>query len=269
MQAIRGGWTMLRIVLHIIAGIGRELVFRLRYGRHWFMERRGRDAIQTWMRDLLRIMRIEVKTAGTLPRETVLLVSNHITWLDIIVLSSTYPYSFLSKSEVRHWPLIGVLTAMSGTLFIRRSDVRSLKHSIHIIRNRLRHGRSVSMFPEGTTYAEGLGSFKTGLFSAAIEAQVKVQPVAIRYLRGGETDRSAAYVDDDNFVINLMRQAGKTGLTVELQFLPAILPNCDRRELAHQAHASIKECQRQWIEGPQASDSYNRFLQQMARRKIA
>jgi len=268
MEVLRGSWTMARIVLHIFTGITRELFFRLRYGRHWFMCRRGRNAIQAWMRDLLHIMRIEVKTKGTLPRETVLLVSNHITWLDIIVLSSTYPYSFLSKSEVHSWPLIGALSAMSGTLFIRRSDVRSLKTSIRIIRDRLCHGRSVSMFPEGTTYAEGLGPFKTGLFAAAIEAQVKVQPVAIRYLRNGEVDRSAAYVDDDNFIVNLMRQAGKTGLSVELQFLPTIAPNCDRRELAQQAHTVIEECQRHWTEGPQ-SDSYLRFLEQTASRQIA
>lgn len=259
---------MLRIVLHIFSGIFQELYYRLRYGHQWFMHKRGRDAIQAWMRKLLRIMRIEVKTRGELPAETVLLVSNHITWLDIIVLSSTYPYSFLSKSEVRSWPLIGALSAMSGTLFIRRSDVRSLKTSIRIIRDRLHHGRSVSMFPEGTTYADGLGPFKTGLFAAAIEAQVKVQPVAIRYLKNGELDRSAAYVDDDNFVINLIRQAGKTGLSVELEFLPTIAPNCDRRELAQLAHAAIDECQRQWQEGPQ-SDSYQRFLQQTARRQIA
>ena len=259
---------MLRIVQHIFSGIAQEVFFRLRYGRHWFMHSRGRDAIQAWMRLLLRIMRIEVETRGELPRETVLLVSNHITWLDIIVLSSTYPYSFLSKSEVRRWPLIGALSAMSGTLFIRRSDVRSLKSSIRIIRDRLYHGRSVSMFPEGTTYAEGLGPFKTGLFAAAIEAQVKVQPVAIRYLRDGEADRSAAYVDDDNFIVNLVRQAGKTGLSVELQFLPTISPNCDRRELAQHAHAVIDECQRQWIQGP-PSDSYLRFLEQTASRQIA
>jgi 1-acyl-sn-glycerol-3-phosphate acyltransferase len=261
-------WTLARIVLHILAGIVREVMFRLRYGPQWYLRPGGRNAIQAWMQGVLRILRIKVKVHGRLPKETVLLVSNHITWLDIIVLSSTYPYSFLSKSEVRRWPLIGALSAMSGTLFIRRDDVRSLKTSIHTIRDRLRQGRSVSMFPEGTTRAEGLGPFKTGLFAAAIEAQVNVQPVVIRYLRNGKPDRSAAYIDDDNFMINLAQQAGKKGLVVELYFLDSITPNCDRRELAQHAHMAIDECQRK-ISGQGQSDSYHRFLEQTASKKIA
>ena len=268
MRVLRSSWTLSRIVLHIFTGIAREMLFLLRFGRGWFLQRRGMDAIQAWMQGLLRIMHIEVKVSGDLPRETVLLVSNHITWLDIIVLSSVYPYSFLSKSEVRSWPIIGALTAMSGTLFIRRDDVRSLKHSIRTIRDRLHKGRSVSMFPEGTTRAEGLHPFKTGLFAAAIEAQVKLQPVTIQYLSNGERDLSVAYVDDDNFMINLAQQAGKKDMTVELHFLPSIMPNCDRRELAHLAYTAIKERQYQLNEKSHIDNAYQ-FIPQTAQQKIA
>ena len=268
MRILRITWTLSRIILHILTGIARETLFRIRFGRNWFLQRRGRDAIQAWMQGLLRIMHIEVKLNGKPPRDTVLLVSNHITWLDIIVLSSVYPYSFLSKSEVSRWPLIGTLTAMSGTLFIRRDDVRSLKTSIRTIRDRLRSGRSVSMFPEGTTRAEGLNPFKTGLFAAAIEAQVQVQPVMIRYLRNGDRDRSVAYVGDDNFMINLAQQAGKNDMVVELYYLPTITPNCDRRELAHLAQAAIGECQQRLSEKKYIDSNY-RFIGQPAQQKIA
>lgn len=247
MRTLRSAWTLLRIVLHIFNGIVRELFYYQQLGPEWYLQKRGMRAIQTWMRTLLSIMRIEVRVEGKLPASTVLLVSNHATWLDVIVLSSVYPFSFLAKSEVSRWPLIGRLSAMSGTLFIRRSDVRSLQSSIRTIRDRLKRGRSVSMFPEGTTHASGLGNFKTGLFAAAIESQTRVLPAAIRYLQDGQAARGVAYVDDDIFVINLIRQASRKAMTVELRLLDAIPAETDRRRLAQRAHAAIRACQQDWL----------------------
>ncbi|MBD3669703.1 MAG: 1-acyl-sn-glycerol-3-phosphate acyltransferase [Gammaproteobacteria bacterium] len=239
MRPLKALWTLLRVLTHIAVGLGMELACRLRWGRQWFLQVRGKREVQRWKQKLLKILHIEVEVRGQLPGQAVLLVANHMTWLDIMVLGSVQPYHFLSKSEVSHWPLIGGLVAMSGTLFIDRSNRRSMRHSLKAIIKRLQRGHSVVIFPEGTTRACGLNPFKTGLFASAGDAPVKVQPVLIEYCYRGQPDTSIAYVDDDNFFINLMQQAAKDKIHVRLHYLPVIEPHHDRRVLAQRAREAI------------------------------
>lgn len=234
MRSLNTVWTLSRIVFHILRYLGLMLIQALRHGRHWSLSNSGKQAIQTWAKQLCAILKIDIQLQGEPPTQTVLLVSNHISWLDILALATLYPYSFLSKSELRRWPVIGFIAASSGTLFIKRHSVSGLKHALRDVTRRLQQGRSVCLFPEGTTIANGMNPFKSGLFDTALQAGVPIQPVAIEYLQD-----DAAYVDDDHFVSHLIRQAGKQTIHVKLHFLPMLEARGDRRELARQAQAMI------------------------------
>lgn len=236
MRFLNTVWTLSRISLHIVRCLGMMLGQILRHGRHWSLKETGKHAIQKWMMQLCQILGLEVEVEGDISDQTVLMVCNHISWLDIIVLSSHYPYSFLSKSEIRRWPIIGFLAYSSGTLFIRRHSVSGLKHAVRDVSKRLQQGRSVCLFPEGTTNDGGVQPFKSGLFTTATEAGVAVQPVAIEYLHD-----DAAYVDDDHFLRHLLKQAGKHSIHVRLRFLPPIQAEGDRRDIALRAQTVIAQ----------------------------
>ncbi|MDH5184294.1 MAG: 1-acyl-sn-glycerol-3-phosphate acyltransferase [Gammaproteobacteria bacterium] len=236
MRFLNTVWTLSRISLHIVRCFGMMLGQFIRHGRHWSLNDAGKQAIQQWMSRLCVILGVEVEVEGEVSEKTVLMVCNHISWLDIIVLSSHYPYSFLSKAEIKHWPIVGLLAASSGTLFIKRHSLSGLKHAVADVGRRLKQGRSVCLFPEGTTTAQGVQPFKSGLFVTAAQAGVAVQPVAIEYLQ-----EDAAYVDDDHFLSHLLKQAGKHTIHVRLRFLPPIQADGDRRNIAQQAQAVIAE----------------------------
>lgn len=236
MRFLNTVWTLSRISLHIVRCFGMILGQLLRNGRHWSLKESGKQAIRKWMAGLCTILGLEVEVDGEVSEQTVLMVCNHISWLDIIVLSSHYPYSFIAKSELRRWPIVGFLTHSSGSLFIKRHSVSGLKNAVADVTERLQQGRSVCLFPEGTTYDSGVQPFKSGLFVTAHQADVPVQPVAIEYLQD-----DAAYVDDDHFVTHLLKQASKHTIHVRLKFLPAIDSHSDRRVMAEQAQAMIAE----------------------------
>ena len=171
----------------------------------------------------------------------VLLVANHVSWIDIFVLNSARATSFVAKSEIRSWPVIGWLVAGAGTLFIERGQ----RHAVHAMgesmQARFRQGDAVGLFPEGTT-SEGseLRPFHASLFEPARAAAVEIQPVALRFLQHGQRSGFAAFIGDESLVANLWRVMGTTGLSVEVVFLPPLATrNADgslptRLELSHQ-----------------------------------
>ena len=234
MRFLNTVWTLSRISLHIVRCFAMVLGQYIRHGRDWSLKDEGKQAIRIWMTQLCAILDVEVEVEGEVSEQTVLMVSNHVSWLDIIVLSSHYPYSFLAKSEIRRWPIVGFLTRTSGSLFIKRHSVSGLKHAISDVSQRLQQGRSVCLFPEGTTAVNAINPFKSGLFVTAHQADVPIQPAAIEYLQ-----EDAAYVDDDHFISHLLKQAGKHTIHVRLKFLPPIDSHGDRRKMAEQARAAI------------------------------
>lgn len=234
MRFLNTVWTLSRISLHIVRCFGMILGQYIRHGRDWSLKDKGKQAIRKWMAQLCAILDVEVEVEGEVSEQTVLMVSNHVSWLDIIVLSSHYPYSFLAKSEIRRWPIVGFLTSTSGSLFIKRHSVSGLKHAVRDVSQRLQQGRSVCLFPEGTTAVNAIHPFKSGLFATAHQANVAIQPAAIEYLQ-----EDAAYVDDDHFLRHLLKQAGKHTIHVRLKFLPLIDSHGDRRKMAEQARAAI------------------------------
>ena len=147
----------------------------------------------------------KVEVRGELPQGPHLWVGNHVSWTDIPLLGQLLPISFLSKAEVRTWPLAGWLAHKAGTLFIRRGsgDSTLLARQLH---RHLEAGRQLLIFPEGTTTdGQQVRTFHGRLLTGAIEAGVPLQPVAIRYRRDGEIDLIAPFIGDDDLPSHLLR----------------------------------------------------------------
>jgi len=149
------------------------------------------------------------RTRGKPADGPVLYISNHISWSDIPILGGAAPLCFLSKAEVRRWPLIGWLAEQAGTLFIQRGQGRS-GQARKEISAALARGQSVLVFPEATT-SSGLTvlDFHDRLIHAAVDAGVPIQPISIGYLREGRPDHIAPFIGDDEFQNHIVRLLGQ------------------------------------------------------------
>jgi 1-acyl-sn-glycerol-3-phosphate acyltransferase len=225
-----------------MAGILRALSLRLQYGGEWHLTRNGQAAILRWMRRLTKILGLHLHVDQPPTVTPAMLVANHISWLDIIVIATIYPARFLAKDTVRKWPVLGYLAALSGTLFIRRDSSSALRETNATLSENLSAGQSVAVFPEGTTTnGEQVGPFHPALFEAARTAGCPIQPIALRYWRDGNLDTLAPYINDDNFVIHLWRIMGTRETHVQLMFLPTIESGEPRKELMRQSHTTIAQ----------------------------
>jgi 1-acyl-sn-glycerol-3-phosphate acyltransferase len=173
----------------------------------------------------------------------VLVVANHLSWIDVLAMAAVQPVRMLAKDEVRDWPVIGALAARTGALFVDRAGLRALPATVAATAQALRSGAVVGVFPEGTTWC-GLaaGPFRRAAFQAAIDAGAQVRPVAIELRRpDGSPDRSSAFVGDQTLWDSLRRVLRLPALVCELTVLPAIpaASAADRRELARVAAAAV------------------------------
>lgn len=203
---------------------------------------RQRDAlILAWSRMLLGLLgvRAVVSPAPTVPGGA-LLVCNHVSWLDVFVIFLARRVHFVSKSEVRAWPVAGWLAQKAGTLFLergRRADTLRINASMAAL---LRDGAWVAVFPEGTT-SDGriLRRFLPSLLQPAVDLDCPVVPAAVRYrtLDGAYT-AAPAYVDRMSLWHSLLAITGAPGLVAELRFGEPIPPNGHRRDLAAAAEAA-------------------------------
>ena len=163
-----------------------------------------RDGIMSWSARMLAILGVERKLVNDLPAKPSLIVANHLSWLDVLVLGSFIPVRFLSKDEIRSWPIIGRLAHGAQTLFIKRGDRSSAEKAITEIEEVLRSDEFVVVFPEGTsTHGPMPSRFKGRLIEAARRAGVAVCPVAIYY--SGPGKEFAPYAGADELGLHMKR----------------------------------------------------------------
>jgi len=179
----------------------------------------------------------------TPPRdEPLLVVANHVSWLDVHVLSAGRGARFVAKAETRDWPMVGTVTQAFDAIFIVRGSFRSAARTKDAVAAALRAGERVVVFPEATT-TDGmtLGRFHPAMFQAAIDAGVRVLPIALRYVNdAGRPSRAAAFIDDMTFGGSLARVIAEPALRAEVHFgVPLDSRGSSRRELATEAHAVI------------------------------
>jgi len=173
----------------------------------------------------------------------VLVVANHMSWIDVLAMAAVQPVRMLAKHEVRDWPVIGALAARTGALFVDRAGLRALPATVAATAQALRSGAAVGVFPEGTTWCgQAAGPFRRAAFQAAIDAGAQVRPVAFELRRpDGTPDRSSAFVGDQTLWDSLHRVLRLPALVCELTVLPAIPAGsaADRRELARMAADAV------------------------------
>ena len=196
-----------------------------------------------WSRQLLEMLGLRLKvSAGGTAVEPGLLVCNHVSWLDIFVINALVPSAFVSKSDVKQWPLIGWLCAHTETIFLERDSHAAAQRTRETMRGKLISGDHVAVFPEGTTTGgDRVLPFHAALFQSAIDAGSPVVPLALRYV-DSEGRRSAAqvYAEDISVWQSLRALAGAEALTAQLHVLPALtVGHNGRRLLASQCHAAI------------------------------
>jgi len=228
------------MIAHLLSGLATVLFVFPSLDAH---ARRVR--IRRWSRRLLHLLGIDIRMAGTLGsgRGSVLVVANHVSWLDIFVLHAVGPVRFIAKAEIVRWPVVGRLVRGVGTLFIERARRHDTHRVNQEIARALEGGDIVAVFPEGTT-TDGarLLPFKGALLQPIVDAGGDVRPVAIRYRTpDGRASVAAAYADDVSFLGSFWRICGERALVVETIALDP-LPARDRhrRELAREAEAAIR-----------------------------
>ena len=203
--------------------------------------------IQKWSTHVLCIMGIQVcmdspSHPPTSP-EPQLLVANHVSWLDVLVIQSLRPSIFVAKSEVRNWPWVGSIAQACGVIFVDRSSPSSARNMVDEVANALQNGYCVAGFPEGTS-SEGreVSLFHANLFEAAIHRQVQVYPVALRYTdkTTGHLCTKAAFVGDISFVASLHQVMCTNAIHVVVHAGKPLSPQGhSRRTLAHLSHRSV------------------------------
>jgi 1-acyl-sn-glycerol-3-phosphate acyltransferase len=186
---------------------------------------------------------VRLQASGQARPGAKLLLANHVSWLDIAAVHAVLPEArFVSKADVKHWPVVGALTAGVGTLFIERASKRDALRVVHQTAEALRAGDTVAVFPEGTTGAgPELLPFHGNLLQAAIATEIPVQPLVLRWHEPGERFSPAArYVGDMTLLQSLWAIASARGLGIDVQILPALeTAHADRRALAEHVRALI------------------------------
>ncbi|HEU0186626.1 MAG TPA: lysophospholipid acyltransferase family protein [Gallionellaceae bacterium] len=203
--------------------------------------------VRWWSARLMGILQIRVQVQGIPPGLDVhnaMLVANHVSWLDIYLLNSVRPARFVSKSDVRQWPVIGWVAWKTGTFFINRAKRHDTARVNHEMSDALSKGACVAVFPEGTTsHGDALLPFHASLFQPAIHSESKVWPVALRYRHAdGSLNREVSYVGETSFGESVKQILGQAEIHAELVYAPPIPSHGKtRRELARLAEQAIAE----------------------------
>lgn len=235
---MRSVWRLGRLAGHGVAGLA---TVTLRFGRLDAAARHA--AVGAWSRRVFERLGIELAVHGAPLPGAKLIVANHVSWLDIHAIHAVCPEArFVSKADVRRWPLLNRLVDSAGTLYLERERSRDALRVVHQMAAALREGDTVAVFPEGTTGdGHALLPFHANLMQAAVATGVPVQPVALRFSEPGHAVSPAAmFVGDTTLVQSMARVAAARALRLELRWLePLELQGMDRRALAGRARDLI------------------------------
>ena len=236
----RAAWRLLRCVVHGLHGLTIVLV---RFSALDAAQRHAR--IQWWAAKMLKTMGIGLRVEGQPHVGGTLLVANHVSWLDIMAVHAVCPQArFVSKADVRSWPLLSQLIDAAGTLYLERERKRDALRVVHVMAQALAAGEMVAVFPEGTTSdGHALLPFHANLLQAAIATSTPVQPVALRFSDAlGPVSAAVEFVGDTTLLQSLWRVATGDGVVVRVQLLPSQASRgADRRALSETLRAQIAD----------------------------
>jgi len=227
--------------MHIVGGLATTVFVFPRISQE-----RRQEVIRRWCRQFLAMLAVEARVhrhdAGPMPNH-VLIVANHISWLDIFVLLSFQPARFVAKADLKRMPVVGRLITNVGTLYIERERRRDTHTVNRATVEALERGDVVGVFPEATTSdGTGLLKFHSSLLQSVVDAKGHVQPVAIRYRTPrDEFCIAPAYVGGLNLVQSFWRVTGEPRIVAELHVMPAFsAASAHRRDLSRAAEEAIR-----------------------------
>jgi len=217
MRQARAVWRLLWALAHIVGGLWTILTRFPQLTQH---DREAR--VHAWAQAMLRGVGVTLAVRGMpVAAGPALLVANHLSWLDIVVLHASRYCRFVSKSDIEHWPLVGTLAGGAGTLYIARESRRDAHRLVHQMVERLQLGEVLAVFPEGTT-GDGISMkpFHANLLQAAISADAPVQPIALRFVDAdtGQTSFAPRYIDDDSIFVSIWETLCVRQLRAEVIF---------------------------------------------------
>ncbi len=235
-------WHFVRVFFHLAIGLfACAVIFPLSSAST------KEKLVRWWSGAMLRICQVETRffDENHVARDDhVLVVANHVSWLDIFLLNSFRPCHFVAKADIRAWPILGWLSDKAGTIFLARGKQREVRRIYEGLVDQITEGKRIAFFPEGTTAAQGtILPFHANLFEAAIEAKVSIQAFAIRYVDAkGALHHAVDFTGDMTFAesMNLILRGGK--ITAELRQLPLIsTEGAHRREVAQAARLAVAQ----------------------------
>lgn len=234
---------LLAVAVLILGAPVALLLFASTAGNVYRRARIGAKLAVLWSRVFCWIFGLIAEVEGTPPPPGSFAICNHITHFDALVISSLYPTSLVAKQEIRRWPLIGILAAAIGTVFVDRNNRKKTSGTVEQLRGYLEQGASITLFPEGTT-SEGdcILPFKRSLFAVPANLGLPTYPIALHYARTGD-----AWHDDTPFVVHMFRLLGHPSHRLKIIFGAPIPPGLERKPLALEAQARVEELFAQFL----------------------
>lgn len=205
----------------------------------------GRSHLQRgYCRLMLRCLGVRMSLSGGPIRNLrgVLVVSGHVSWLDIFAIGTLLPGSFVARADLVDWPALGPIVRLMRVIPIDRTRLRRLPSVVAAVAHRLRAGHTVVAFPEGTTWCGlGFGRFRPAMFQAAIDAGRPVQPLRLSYRhRDGRPSTVPAFVGDDTLLMSVRRVITARRTVCHIQVESLQLPGQDRRDLAARCETAVR-----------------------------
>lgn len=247
---LRAIFRLLRVGMHLawgLATVATVYLFLRRPARLWLKRR--------WSAQLVAMLGVRCRVGGELPSGPRLLVSNHVSWLDIFVINTLAPTAFVCKADVRDWPAIGWLCAKTETVFLPRGSRSAARHTAGLIASRLAEGWLVGVFPEGTT-SDGrqVLPFHAALLQGALDAGQAIQPLALRYGDpSGCRSLAPAYCGETTLLQSLWRIARQPAIIASLSVLPGPVEGRSRREVGELAWRRISAVIQDGDIGPEST----------------
>jgi len=202
---------------------------------------RRRALTRWWSAKLLAILNVrpDIEGAESATRGSIMIAANHVSWLDIFVISSVRPTRFIARGEIRQWPVAGWIADRAGTIFIQRDQWRDIARISDRVRTALGEGDCVGLFPEGiTTEGDRLLKFHSSLFEAAVANGVLVQAAAIRYEHAdGTLCRDMSFIGERTFLQSLRLIIDQPAVRARIVFLPPIATDGSTRRAVASAAA--------------------------------
>jgi len=212
----------------------------------WLPVRHQTTYITAWSRRVVNIFHIQVvfiNPNNFPPSGGFSVVSNHVSWIDIQVISTFASCRFITTSEIRAWPVIGRMVEASGALFLDMKHIRqSTREVTQQMAALLRAGETLGFFPEATS-TEGLAvlPFKANLFQASVDSQTPVYPIAIQYKdRSGKLSSAAGFHGDMTLLTCMRNILSHAPLTAEVRFLTPLPVMSNRKEMCRACESQIK-----------------------------